>query len=120
MSADRPKTGVFLQRYAINPVNGEQAARSTPRTTCWPTTARARSWLCLPTTSATWTSRGHSGCRSAWLLPPTTDPAVTGVATADDGPHVNSGPLGRLGQGRSAIEAVIAELAAEGTGRVRP
>ena len=43
MSAERPKTGVFLQRYAINPVNGERC-RCTHRTTSWPTTAPARSW----------------------------------------------------------------------------
>jgi leucyl-tRNA synthetase len=62
LSTDRPKTGVFLGRQAVNPVNGS-TSRSTPPTTCWPTTAPARSWRCPRTTSATSTSRAPSTCR---------------------------------------------------------
>jgi leucyl-tRNA synthetase len=43
------------------------------------------------------------------------DPAVTGVATADDGPHVNSGPLDGLGKAE-AIDAMLALLEERGTG----
>ena len=45
MSTERPKTGVFLGAHAVNPVNGERC-RCGPPTTCWPTTAPARSWRC--------------------------------------------------------------------------
>ncbi len=81
--------------------------RSTPPTTCWPTTAPARSWPCPRTTSATWTSPGPSTCRCGSSSTPTTDPLETGVATADDGPHVNSGPLDGLGKD-DAIARIIA------------
>ena len=56
MASDRPKTGVFLQRYA---------SRSTRLTTSWPTTAPARSWRCRRTTSATGSSPGPSVCPSS-------------------------------------------------------
>jgi leucyl-tRNA synthetase len=45
-------------------------SRSGPPTTCWPTTAPARSWRCLLTTSETWTSRGPSICPCAWSSTP--------------------------------------------------
>jgi leucyl-tRNA synthetase len=44
-----------------------------------------------------------------------TDPAVTGEATADDGPHVNSGDLDGLGKAE-AIAKMIEKLAADGRG----
>ena len=44
------------------------------------------------------------------------DPALTGVATADDGPHVNSGPLDGLGK-VEAITAMNLVLEQRGTGR---
>jgi leucyl-tRNA synthetase len=44
------------------------------------------------------------------------DPAVTGVATADDGAHVNSGPLDGLGK-EEAIAAMISVLAERNTGK---
>ncbi len=43
------------------------------------------------------------------------DPAVTGEATADDGPHVNSGPFDGLNKDE-AIAAIIEVLAERGTG----
>jgi len=44
------------------------------------------------------------------------DPSQTWLATADDGPHVNSGPLDGLGT-REAVERVVADLQAGGRGR---
>jgi leucyl-tRNA synthetase len=44
------------------------------------------------------------------------DPAETGVATADDGPHVNSGPLDGLDKA-DAIAAIIDVLGERGTGK---
>ena len=55
LSTDRPKTGVFLgvTRSTRSTASGSRSGRPT---TCWPTTAPARSWPCPRTTSATWTS----------------------------------------------------------------
>ena len=44
------------------------------------------------------------------------DPNETGVATADDGPHVNSGPLDGLDKAE-AIDAIIEILGERGTGK---
>ena len=60
---DREKTGVFTGAFATNPVNGAPSRCSSPTTCSW-ATAPGRSWPCPPTTSATSTSPGPSGCRS--------------------------------------------------------
>ena len=99
-SAEREKTGVFLGRYAINPVNGE-------RIPVW-----AADYV-LPDygTGAIMAVPAHDQrdldfARTFGLpvqivvdtgLP---DPAETGVATPGEGQLVNSGPAGRAGQGR--------------------
>jgi len=44
------------------------------------------------------------------------DPIVTGIATADDGPHVNSGPLDGLDKA-AAIARILEVLEERGTGR---
>ena len=68
------------------------ASRCSRPTTCWPTTAPARSWPCPRTTSATWTSRAPSTCRCASSSTPASpDPNETGIATSGDGVLVNSG-----------------------------
>ena len=115
MSADRPKTGVFLQRYAINPVNGDKLP------------IYASDYVLSDYgTGAIMAVPAHDqrdldfartfGLPVRVVVASDEDPAVTGVATADDGPHVNSGPLDGLGTAE-AVEAVIAELAAEGKGK---
>ncbi len=115
MSADRPKTGVFLQRYAINPVNGDKLP------------IYASDYVLSDYgTGAIMAVPAHDqrdldfartfGLPVRVVVASDEDPAVTGVATADDGPHVNSGPLDGLGTAE-AVEAVIAELAAEGNGK---
>ena len=59
--------------------------------------------------------------RAAFDLPVTVvvaseeDPLVTGIATGDDGPHVNSGPLDGLGKAE-AIDQMIDLLRERGTG----
>ena len=99
-SADRPKTGVFLGRYAINPVNGE-------RIPVW-----AADYV-LPDygTGAIMAVPAHDQrdldfARMFGLpvqvvvqtdLP---DPVQTGQATPGDGTLVNSGPLDGMTQGR--------------------
>ena len=72
-SADRPKTGVFLGGTRSTRSTAS-ASRSGRPTTSWPTTGPARSWPCPPTTSATWTSPGRSGCRSGWWWTPADEP----------------------------------------------
>jgi leucyl-tRNA synthetase len=115
MSAERPKTGVFLQRYAINPVNGEKLP------------VYASDYVLADYgTGAIMAVPAHDqrdlDFARAFDLPVRVvvqseeDPAQTWVATADDGPHVNSGPLDGLGTAE-AVERVVEELAAAGRGR---
>ncbi len=115
LAADRPKTGVFLHRYAVNPVNGEQIP------------VYASDYVLADYgTGAIMAVPAHDqrdlDFARAFDLPvqvvvaAETDPAETGEATADDGPHVNSGPLDGLGK-VEAIERMIDLLAERGTGR---
>ena len=109
LSSDRPKTGVFLQRYALNPVNGER----------------------LPIYAADYVlaDYGHGAIMAvpahdqrdldfarAFGLPVRTvvdtgddDPCDTGIATTGDGAMINSGPLDGLGKA-DAIAAIIDTL----------
>ena len=114
MATDRPKTGVFLHRYAINPVNGEQLP------------VYASDYVLADYgTGAVMAVPAHDqrdlDFAKAFDLPvrvvvaADADPAVTGEATADDGPHVNSGPLDGLGK-EDAITKIIEVLAAQGQG----
>ena len=82
LATDRPKTGVFLQRTRSTRSTAS-GCRCTRPTTCWPTTAPARSWRCPRTTSATSTSRGRSACRCASSSTP---------ASEDPGGHAASRP----------------------------
>ena len=120
LATDRPKTGVFLSRHAVNPVNGAR----------------------LPIYAADYVlaDYGHGAIMAvpahdqrdldfarAFDLPvqvvvdvrgpdgePLPDPAETGVATAGDGVMVNSGPLDGLRKAE-AIPAIIEQLAGAGT-----
>lgn len=114
-AADRPKTGVFLDRYAINPVNGER----------------------LPIWAADYVlaDYGHGAVMAVpahdqrdldfarvYDLPVRVvvssdepDPAESGVAVTGDGVLVNSGPLDGLHKDE-ALQRVIAQLEAAGTG----
>jgi leucyl-tRNA synthetase len=115
LSADRPKTGVFLQRYAVNPVNGER----------------------LPIFAADYVlaDYGHGAIMAvpahdqrdldfarAFDLPvrvvvdvrgedgePLPDPGRSWEATAGDGVLVNSETLDGLGK-EAAIESIIGVL----------
>src|SRR5680860_275221 len=122
LSTDRPKTGVFLDRYAINPVNGERlpiwvadyvladyghgAIMAVPahdqRDLDF---ARA---FDLPVRVVVNMTDDKTGVG----LP---DPAESGVATAGDGELVNSGPLDGLRKD-AAIAAINDDLAAKGLG----
>jgi leucyl-tRNA synthetase len=112
MSTDRPKTGVFLERYAINPVNGE----------------RLQIWA----SDYVLADYGHGAIMAvpahdqrdldfarAMNLPvrvvvqtDDVDPVESGIATSGDGVLINSGSLNGLTK-TEAIPAIIEELAAK-------
>jgi leucyl-tRNA synthetase len=124
--ASREKTGVFLERYALNPVTGE-------RLPIWV----ADYVLADYGTGAIMAVPAHDqrdldfalkfGLPITVVLDPTTqgedepslgerDPATTGVALAGDGVMVNSGELDGLGKAE-AIARIIDDLQKKGTGR---
>ncbi len=114
MATDRPKTGVFLHRYAINPVNGERLP------------VYASDYVLADYgTGAVMAVPAHDqrdlDFARVFDLPvrvvvaADSDPAVTGEATADDGVHVNSGPLDGLGK-NEAIAKIIELLAVDAKG----
>ncbi len=115
-AADRPKTGVFLGRHAINPVNGE-------RIDVW-----AADYV-LPDygTGAIMAVPAHDqrdlDFARVFGLPVRIvvdtglpDPARTWVATPGDGTLVNSGPLDALSKA-DAIAAITEILSNKGRGR---
>ena len=73
--------------------------RCGPPTTCWPTTAPARSWPCPGRTSATGTSRRPTTCRSSGRC--SRPRAGRGEAFTGSGPAINSANETRLA-GRAA------------------
>ncbi|MGC5223206.1 leucine--tRNA ligase [Micromonospora sp. DT81.3] len=142
-STDRPKTGVFLERYAVNPVNGVRlpiwaadyvladyghgAVMAVPahdqRDLDF---ARA---FDLPVTVVVDTTAPVTGAipvievdEHGVPIDPdggafeSIDPARTGIALTGDGRMINSGPLDGLSK-RNAIARVIEQLTAAGTGR---
>ena len=115
LATDRPKTGVFLQRYATNPVNGEQLP------------IYASDYVLSDYgTGAIMAVPAHDqrdlDFAKAFNLPvrvvvaSETDPVETGAATADDGLHVNSGFLDGLNK-TDAIAKIIADLESKGLGK---
>ncbi|WP_341936223.1 leucine--tRNA ligase [Microbacterium sp. LWO14-1.2] len=141
-STDRPKTGVFLERYAVNPVNGEKlpiwaadyvladyghgAVMAVPahdqRDLDF---ARA---FDLPVKVVVDTTAPITGAMQvievddegvpidAEAALDEQNPASTGVALTGEGRMINSGPLNGLSK-RNAIARAIEQLEASGTGR---
>ena len=115
LATDRPKTGVFLERYAINPVNGERLP------------IYASDYVLADYgTGAIMAVPAHDqrdldfartfGLPVRVVVAAETDPVETGVATADDGPHVNSEFLDGLGKA-DGIAAMTAWLDERGLGK---
>jgi len=115
-STEREKTGVFLGRYAVNPVNGERIG-------VW-----AADYV-LPDygTGAIMAVPAHDqrdlDFARAFGLPVRVvvqtgepDPAQTGIATAGDGTLINSGPIDGLPKA-DAIAEITEILAERGLGR---
>ena len=114
LDSSRAKTGVFLQLYAINPVNGE-------RIPVWASDYVLADYGTGAIMAVPAHDQRDLDFARTFDLPVRVvvdageDPAVTGEATADDGPHVNSGPLDGLNKDE-AIAAIIEVLAERGTG----
>ena len=70
------KEGFDTGRTGDQPVHRRGRCRSGSRTSCWPSTAPARSWRCRRTTSATSSSPASTACRSASSSSRATTPAI--------------------------------------------
>lgn len=121
LATDRPKTGVFLQRYGINPVNGE-------RLPIWASDYVLADYGHGAIMAVPAHDQRDLDFARAMDLPvrvvldcrddagePLADPAASGVATTGDGVLINSGSLDGLAKAE-AIAAITAELDAAGSG----
>ncbi len=116
LATDRPKSGVFLERYAINPVNGEKLP-------IWASDYVLADYgtgaiMAVPAHD----QRDLDFARAMGLTVRVVvetgeeDPAVTGIATGGDGAMVNSGSLNGLTK-EAAKAKIIEELAAKDLGK---
>jgi len=116
LSTEREKTGVFLGRHAINPVNGEKIP-------VW----AADYVLADYGTGAIMAVPAHDqrdlDFARKFDLPVRVvvatdepDPAASGVATAGDGVHVNSGPIDGTSKD-DGIARIVAQLEKDGAGK---
>ncbi len=116
LSTDRPKTGVFLERYAINPVNGEKLP-------IWASDYVLAEYghgaiMAVPAHD----QRDLDFAREMKLpvrivvASEDPDPNESGVATAGDGVLVNSGDLNGLSK-VEAIAKITAQLESKNLGK---
>ncbi|TFD72290.1 leucine--tRNA ligase [Cryobacterium fucosi] len=143
-STDREKTGVFLERYAINPVNGERmpiwaadyvladyghgAVMAVPahdqrdlefaRRFDLPVIVVVDTTAPVTGMIPVITPEMLAGTEELPTPDPvaTPDPAATGIALAGEGRLINSGALNGLSKS-TAIKRIIDQLTADGTGR---
>ncbi len=116
LATDRPKTGVFLNRYAINPVNGEKLP-------IWASDYVLADYGTGAIMAVPAHDQRDLDFAKAMNLPVRTvvevegdDPVVSGVALAGEGVMVNSGSLNGLSKS-DAIAKITAELDAKGLGK---
>ena len=116
LATDRPKTGVFLERYAINPVNGEKIP-------IWASDYVLADYGTGAIMAVPAHDQRDLDFARAMKLPVKVvvntgeeDPNATGVATGGDGELVNSGSLNGLSKD-DAIKKITEELAAKGLGK---
>ena len=116
LATDRPKTGVFLERYAINPVNGEKIP-------IWASDYVLADYGTGAIMAVPAHDQRDLDFARAMKLPVKVvvntgeeDPHATGVATGGDGELVNSGSLNGLSKD-DAIKKITEELAAKGLGK---
>ena len=116
LATDRPKSGLFLERYAINPVNGEKLP-------IWVSDYVLADYgtgaiMAVPAHD----QRDLDFARAMGLAvrvvveTDAEDPSVTGIATAGDGALINSGSLNGLRK-ETAIAKIVEELSAKGLGK---
>lgn len=115
MATDRPKSGVFLERFAINPVNGEKLP-------IWASDYVLADYGTGAIMAVPAHDQRDLDFARAMGLPVRVvvetgeeDPALTGVATAGDGALINSGSLNGLTK-EAAIATIIEELTAKELG----
>ncbi len=116
LATDRPKTGVFLERYAINPVNGEKIP-------IWASDYVLADYGTGAIMAVPAHDQRDLEFARAMKLPVRVvvntgeeDPSATGIATGGDGELVNSGSLNGLSKDE-AIKKITQELAAKGLGK---
>ena len=115
LSAEREKTGVFLHRYAVNPVNGQ-------RLPIWVSDYVLAEYghgaiMAVPAHDQRDLDFARTFGLPVRVVVDTgeEDPAVSGVATTGDGMLVNSGPIDGLRK-TEAIERIIEILEHDGAG----
>ncbi|GAA4802121.1 leucine--tRNA ligase [Nocardioides caeni] len=116
LATDRPKSGVFLGTYAVNPVNGE-------RLPIWASDYVLADYGTGAIMAVPAHDQRDLDFARAMDLPvrrvvDTGDenPEETGVATSGNGTYVSSGPLDGLTDKAEGIHRVIELLEADGTG----
>jgi leucyl-tRNA synthetase len=116
LATDRPKSGVFLQRYAINPVNGEKLP-------IWASDYVLADYGTGAIMAVPAHDQRDLDFARAMNLPVRVvvqsdeeDPSVSGVATTGDGKLINSGSLNGLNKA-DAIAAINKQLEADGLGK---
>ncbi len=116
LATDRPKTGVFLQRYAINPVNGEKLP-------IWASDYVLADYGTGAIMAVPAHDQRDLDFARAMKLPVRVvvetgeeDPNETGIATGGDGKLVNSGSLNGLSKAE-AIARINAQLEKDGLGK---
>jgi leucyl-tRNA synthetase len=116
LSADREKTGVFLGRHAVNPVNGE-------RIPVWASDYVLAEYghgaiMAVPAHDQRDLDFARKFALPVRVVVQTgqPDPAETGVATPGEGELVNSGPLNGLAKS-SAIPRIVEVLEEKGLGK---
>ena len=116
LATDRPKSGVFLQRYAINPVNGEKLP-------IWASDYVLADYGTGAIMAVPAHDQRDLDFARAMKLPVRVvvqsdeeDPTISGVATTGDGKLINSGSLNGLSKA-DAITAINKQLEADGLGK---
>jgi len=116
LATDRPKSGVFLERYAINPVNGEKLP-------IWASDYVLSDYgtgaiMAVPAHDQRDLDFARAMNLNVRVVVDTgeEDPAVSGVATAGDGQLVNSGPLNGMPK-EEAIAFITEQLEQNGLGK---
>ena len=116
LATDRPKSGVFLNRYAINPVNGEKLP-------IWASDYVLADYGTGAIMAVPAHDQRDLDFAKAFNLPVVVvvetgeeDPNISGVATGGDGQLVNSGALNGLKKA-DAIAAINAQLEKGGQGK---